>query len=56
MKQILHIFTKDVRRFWPEILTLLALVAAFVIIHSYVWAVFMRTSAARSASAGPSDY
>jgi hypothetical protein len=41
MKQILHIFTKDVRRFWPEILTLLALVAAFVIIHSYVWAVFM---------------
>jgi hypothetical protein len=44
MKQILHIFTKDVRRFWPEILTLLALVAAFIVIHSYIWAVSARYS------------
>jgi hypothetical protein len=42
MKQILHIFAKDVRRFWPEILTLLALVAAFIILHSYIWAAPMR--------------
>jgi hypothetical protein len=44
MKQILHIFTKDTRRFWPEILTLLALVAAFIVIHSYIWAVSARYS------------
>ena len=30
MKQILHIFLKDARRFWPEILVSLALVAALV--------------------------
>jgi hypothetical protein len=39
MRQTLHIFTKDVRRIWPEILILLALITAFVEIHSYVWAV-----------------
>jgi hypothetical protein len=29
MKQILHIFVKDMRRFWPEILVSLAITAAF---------------------------
>ena len=36
MKQILHIFVKDVRRFWIEIAVLLALIAAGVGIYSYV--------------------
>jgi hypothetical protein len=29
MKQVSHIFLKDVRRFWPEIVTSIALLAAF---------------------------
>jgi len=33
MKQVLHIFTKDVRRFWPEILISLGITAAFVLIE-----------------------
>lgn len=44
MKQILHIFAKDVRRFWPEILASLALVAAFIVLHSYIWAASMQYS------------
>jgi hypothetical protein len=39
MKQILHIFVKDVRRFWPEIFIVLALVAVPVSIYSYLLAV-----------------
>ncbi len=38
MKQILHIFAKDVRRFLPEILIALSLVAAYVSIQCYLWA------------------
>ena len=33
MKQMLHIFAKDTRQFWPEILISLALVATFVWIY-----------------------
>lgn len=39
MNQTLHIFAKDTRRFLPEILVVLALVAAFVSIYSYLLAV-----------------
>ncbi len=37
MKQILHIFAKDSRHFWPEILISLALVGAFVWIYPSTW-------------------
>jgi len=37
MKQILHIFAKDFRRFWPEILISLGLVGAFVWIFPSTW-------------------
>ncbi len=37
MKQMLHIFAKDSRQFWPEILICLALVAAFVWIYPSSW-------------------
>jgi hypothetical protein len=37
MKQMLHIFAKDSRQFWPEILISLALVAAFVWIYPSSW-------------------
>ena len=37
MKQILHIFAKDVRRFWPEILISLAVTAALVCVGPYLW-------------------
>jgi hypothetical protein len=37
MKQILHIFAKDVRRFWPEILISLAITAAFVGFYPAQW-------------------
>jgi hypothetical protein len=33
MKQILHIFVKDTRRFWPEILGSLAILAALVFVY-----------------------
>ena len=33
MKQILHIFAKDSRHFWPEILISLALVGALVWVY-----------------------
>ncbi len=36
MKQILHIFAKDVRRFWPEILVQLALIVALFSVKSYI--------------------
>ena len=36
MKRILHIYAKDVRRFLPEILIVLSLVAAYVSIHCYL--------------------
>jgi hypothetical protein len=37
MKQILHIFAKDTRRFWPEISISLALLATFVCIGPNLW-------------------
>ena len=37
MKQALHIFLKDARRFWPEILISLAIVAAFIRIYPHEW-------------------
>jgi hypothetical protein len=37
MKQILHIFAKDCRHFWPEILISLALVGALVWIYPSTW-------------------
>ena len=37
MKQTLHIFLKDARRFWPESLISLALVAAFARIYPHQW-------------------
>ena len=36
MRQILHIFVKDVRRFLPEILIVLSLVVTYVSIRSYL--------------------
>lgn len=37
MKQVLHIFAKDSRRLWPEILITLAITAAFVWIYPVQW-------------------
>src|SRR6266436_6011069 len=37
MKQIVHIFKKDVRRHWPEILISLAVLALFVWRESGQW-------------------
>lgn len=37
MKQVLHIFAKDTRRFWPEILLSLATLAALVIVYPMQW-------------------
>jgi len=37
MKQILHIFVKDVRRFWPEISLSVAITAAFAWYYPYQW-------------------
>lgn len=37
MKQILHIFAKDVRRFWPEIVISLAITSALVWIYPHQW-------------------
>lgn len=37
MRQILHIFWKDARRFWPEILISLAITAAFARIYPVNW-------------------
>jgi hypothetical protein len=37
MKQILHIFAKDTRRFWPEILISLAITTAYICIGPHLW-------------------
>jgi hypothetical protein len=37
MNQTLHIFLKDARRFWVEIVLSLAVTFAFVSIGSYLW-------------------
>lgn len=37
MNQILHIFRKDARRFWAEILISLVITACFVCIGAYLW-------------------
>jgi hypothetical protein len=38
MNQTLHIFAKDTRRFWPEILLSFVLLAAFVAVYPQQWA------------------
>jgi hypothetical protein len=40
MKQILHIFKKDTRRFWIEILISMALMFAFAVVDTNDWKVF----------------
>jgi hypothetical protein len=40
MKQILHIFAKDTRRFWPEIFISLAILAALVYVYPRQWTVY----------------
>jgi hypothetical protein len=37
MKQVLHVFAKDVRRFWPEISISLAITTAFVLMQPLQW-------------------
>jgi hypothetical protein len=37
VKQVLHIFAKDARRFWPEILISLAITVAYVRIYPHTW-------------------
>ncbi len=37
MKQVLHVFAKDARRFWPEIAISLAITAAFARIYPNQW-------------------
>jgi hypothetical protein len=41
MNQILHIFKKDTRHFWPEILTSLAITAAFALVYPMRWHLFI---------------
>jgi hypothetical protein len=45
MKQILHIFAKDARHFWPEILISLALLMTFVWVEPSTWLVQIRPHA-----------
>jgi hypothetical protein len=40
MKQVLHIFRKDTRRFWPEILISAAVMLAFALMDTNDWKVF----------------
>ena len=37
MRQVLHIFRKDCRQFWPEILASLLITALFVWVYPYQW-------------------
>ena len=37
MRQILHIFRKDLRHFWPEILLSLFITAAYAWVYPYQW-------------------
>jgi hypothetical protein len=37
MHQVLHIFRKDCRQFWPEILTVLVVTAAFIWVYPFQW-------------------
>jgi hypothetical protein len=47
MKQTLHIFRKDTRRFWPEILTSIVITAAFVLLYPNRWRIFQDESLRR---------
>ena len=40
MNQILNIFRKDTRRFWPEIVLSVIVVFAFVLVFPNEWGVF----------------
>ena len=52
MKQALHIFAKDARHFWPEILVSLAITAAFAWIYPSSWAGMAYSDGLRSILAG----
>jgi ABC-type transport system involved in multi-copper enzyme maturation permease subunit len=52
VKQVLHIFAKDARHFWPEILVSLALTAAFARLYPYQWLVASVTGFGYGAVAG----
>ena len=47
MKQILHIFRKDTRHFWPEILISLVLIALYVVHSPSWWTVYSDVSRQR---------
>lgn len=44
MSQVLHIFKKDIRHLWPEVLTSLVVTAIFVKIYPVTWATGFHTS------------
>jgi hypothetical protein len=50
MKQTLHIFRKDTRQFWPEVLLSLAITAALVCIYPLRWLALPATDALGSPS------
>ncbi len=53
MNQVLHIFRKDSRRFWPEILVSLVVLVAFTLVTWRLWLpeYAMRTSGLRQMGA-----
>jgi hypothetical protein len=55
VKQILHIFAKDVRRFWPEILVSLGLLAVLVLVCSRLWSLPQSTHWLRDEIARQAD-
>jgi hypothetical protein len=44
MKQIVAIFNKDARRFWPEILVSIAILVALVLVYPHQWRVSNQTA------------
>jgi hypothetical protein len=44
MSQVLHIFKKDARHFWPEVLATLVVTAFLVTTYPHMWAVGYQTS------------
>lgn len=40
MRQILHVFRKDLRHFWPESLAVLGLSLAFALTYPHTWGFF----------------
>lgn len=60
MKQIIAIFTKDARRFWPEILVSLALLVALAFVYPQTWrmpeALYAMSSSRFVFPGGPMDF